>query len=191
MKEFFKQNYALVAGIVLPLALIAVFFMAGKASVITVPDPQYDAVFATNYHPNVSNRPYRIGTDDGNLTIRLRPPKDGTRRRHQRRPVIYVFDHKTLYAKKIDIDFDNVVDGKVADPDLDVLNRKRINPDPVSPDGYTFERNVRSGGGLFAGLFGWRRYNRSRYVLKKGVRSIPVKGTQAIYSAHFIGWVAK
>ncbi|MEE8083697.1 MAG: hypothetical protein V3T46_00600 [Alphaproteobacteria bacterium] len=48
MKRFFKQNYALVLGIALPLALIAVFFLAGKASVMSVPAPQYDAVFATN-----------------------------------------------------------------------------------------------------------------------------------------------
>jgi hypothetical protein len=179
-------------GIALPLALIAVFLLAGRASVMTVPDPQYDAVFATNYFPQSTNYPYRIGIDDGKLSIRVRPPKEGIRPRHYREPVIYVFDHKALYAKKVDIDFGNVVAGKVRDPELDALNRKRINSDPISPDGYIFERNPRRGGGLFAGLFGWR-YNRSYHVLKKGVRTVPVVGPQAIsiYSSHFIGWVTK
>jgi hypothetical protein len=191
MKQFFKQNYALVMGIVLPFALIAVFFLAGKASVMTVPDPQYDAVFANNYLPQASNYPYRIGVDDGKLSIRVLPPKEGTKPRNTREPVIYVFDHKTLYAKKVDIDFHNVVAGKVRDPELDALNRRRINPDPLSPDGYTFERNARTGSGLFAGIFGWRRHNRSYYVLKKGGRTVPVVGPRAIYSGHFIGWIVK
>ena len=190
MKQFFKNNYALLMGIVLPLALIAVFFLAGKASVVAVPDPQYDAVFATNYSSRGSNNLYRIGTDDGKLYIRLRSLKKGTQPRYRREPVIYLFDHKTLFAREIDIDFDNVVDGKVKDPELDALNRKRINPNPLSPDGYTFERNSRSGSGLFAGLFGSRR-NRSYHVLRKGVRTVPVVGGKSIYSAHFIGWVVK
>jgi hypothetical protein len=193
MKQFFKQNYALVMGIVLPLALIAVFFVAGKASVMTVPGPQHDAVFATNYSPNWRNNPYRIGIDDGKLIIRFRPGKTEKSPRNIREPVIYVFDHKALYAKKIDIDFQNVIDGKVKDPELDALNRKMINPDPISPDGYTFQRYSRSGNGLFAGLFGWGRHNRSSHVLKKGVRTVPVKGPQSTsaYSTHFIGWVVK
>ena len=191
MRRFFKQNYALVMGIVLPLALIAVFFLAGKASVMSVPDPQYDAVFASNYSPRGSNYPYRIGIDDGKLYIRVRPTKEGTKPRQVVEPIIYVFDHKTHYAKKVDIDFDNVVDGKVRDPELDALNRKRINSDPVSPDGYAFERNPRSGNGLFAGIFGWRRHNRTYYVLRSGVRTVPVLGPQPIYTSHFIGWVTK
>lgn len=40
MKQFFKQNYALVMGIVLPLALIAFFSLAGKASEMITPDPE-------------------------------------------------------------------------------------------------------------------------------------------------------
>ncbi|MCH8918401.1 MAG: hypothetical protein IIC52_10130 [Proteobacteria bacterium] len=154
MKKFFKENYALVAGIALPLALIAVFLLASKASVISVPAPQYDAVFATNYSPWAINNPYRIGIDDGKLTIRHRPRKTKNVPRFPREPVIYVFDHKTLYAKRIDIDFQNVVEGLVKDPELDALNRKRIDPDPKSPDGYIFQRNSRSGSGLFGGLFG-------------------------------------
>ena len=127
MKRFFKENYALVAGIVLPLALIASFFIAGKVAVTSVPDPQYDAVFAAYYSPRSSNYPYKIGTDDGKLYIRLRPQEHGEPSGSYREPVVYVFDHKTLYAKKIDIDFDNVVAGEISDPELDALNRRRDN----------------------------------------------------------------
>lgn len=191
MKRFFKENYALVAGIVLPLALIAVFFLAGKVAVTSVPDPQYDAVFAANYFRSANYNRYKFGIDDGKLYIRLRPPKPGTASTNYREPVVYVFDHKTLYAKKIDIDFDNVVAGKISDPELDALNRNRINPDPISRDGYKFEFKGRGGGGLFADIFGWRRYPRSSYVLRNGVRSVPVVGPQSISAGYFIGWVEK
>ncbi|MDX1483934.1 MAG: hypothetical protein R3229_05575 [Alphaproteobacteria bacterium] len=192
MKQFLKNNYALVVGVTLPLALIAVFFLAGRATVISVAAPQFDAVFAANYYPNAANNRYRIGIDDGKLYIRLRPERKGVRHGYTREPVIYVFDHDTLRARKIDIDFENVVEGRVADPELDALNRRRIISDPVSPDGYSFERNTRSGGGLFSGVFGWRSH-RSPFVLRKGVRAIPIRGSQAmnIYSSQFIGWVAK
>lgn len=191
MKRFFKENYALVAGIVLPLALIAVFFIAGKAAVTSVPDPQYDAVFVANYSPNANNNRYKFGIDDGKLYIRLRSPKPGTASRTYREPVVYVFDHKTLYAKKIDIDLDNVVAGKISDPELDALNQNRINPDPISRDGYKFENVGWGGGGLFADIFGGRQRTRSPYVLKKGVRSVPVVGPETIYAGLFIGWVEK
>ena len=110
--------------------------------------------------------------------------KEGTKRSNYRESVIYVFDHKTIYLKKIDIDFDNVVDGKIKDLELDVLNRKRINPDAVSPDGYVFERNSRRGNGLFSSMFsGRRRY----HALKNGARTVPLEEVQPIYSDHFIG----
>ncbi len=191
MKRFFKENYALVAGIVLPLALIAFFFIAGKVAVTSVPDPQYDAVFAAHYSPRSSNNPYKFGIDDGKLYIRVRPPKEGESSRTYGEPVVYVFDHKTLFAKKIDIDFDNVVAGKISDPELDALNLHRINPDPVSRDGYKFENVGRGSGGLFGEIFGWRQRNRSPFVLRNGVRSVHVVGPEDIYSGSFIGWVEK
>lgn len=188
MMTFLKRNYALVAGIALPLLLVAAFFVSGKALVVDVPDPRFDAVVATNYSHR-ADCPYRIGIDDGRLYIRVRTPAQPDRCRQV--PVIYVFEHATLYARKVDIDFYNVVDGKVVDPELDALNRDRIVPHPVSADGYTFERAQRGDSGLFAALFGGGRAHRGNYVLKKAGRSVPVVGPQPIYSAEFIGWRGK
>jgi hypothetical protein len=154
-----------------------------------VPDPLHDVVFAANYFPNESFNQYRVGVDEGKLVIRPRARQDGNRTVNTNVPDIYVFDHKTLYARKIDIDFDSVVDGKVSDPELDALNRARIDPNPISPDGYKFEYQD-WGGGLLAGIFG-RRRNRTDYVLRNGLRAVPVVGSEAIYPLHFIGWVEK
>lgn len=191
MKRFFKQHYALVAGIALPLALIAAFFLAGKAAVTGIPDPQYDAVFVAHYTGRSANEAFRLGIDDGKLTIRLRPPKDGSPRGHHAEPAVYRFDHAALYAKKIDIDFDNVVAGEVSDPELDALNENRLSPDPISPDGYKFEREGRGGGGLFAEIFGWRQRPRTPFVLKNGPRTVRVVAAEQIYTGQFLGWVEK
>lgn len=192
MTRFLKDNYALVAGILLPLVLIAVFFVAGNVQVSNVADPQHDAVFAINYSDRSTNYRYRIGLDDGKLHIRIRQRPDGKAWPHRQDPIIYVFDHETRHARKIDIDFEHVENGKVVDPDLDILNKSRINSKIVSPDGYKFEhRRNRGGGGLMREIFGSRRHNRSNYALVKEGRAVPVVGSETIWTAHFLGWIEK
>ncbi len=190
MTRFLRENYALVAGIALPLILIAVFFFAGRASVMGIDDPQYDAVFATNYAPRATNNAYALSTDRGKLVIRPLPEPNDGRYRNRVPPEIYRFDHRTGRARQIDIDFRNVVDGRVADPDLEALNEKGLITDAVAPDGYEFEYSGSGGRGLFSEIFGGSRY-RSRYVLRKGARRVPIIGPRNYYAAHFIGWVKK
>lgn len=193
MTKLLKDNYALVAGVLLPLVLIVVFFVAGNARVSSVPDPQFDAVFAVNYSDQSANNRYKIGLDDGKLHVRVRQAPEGRAQQNRKDPIIYVFDHKSQHARKIDIDFDNVASGKVADPDLGILNRSRIDSSIVSPDGYRFEYRRRGGGGLFSNIFGARHRNRDRsnYALVKDGRMVPVVGSDAIWTAHFIGWIEK
>lgn len=190
MSRFLRENYALLAGVALPLILIAIFFVAGRASVMGIADPQYDAVFAVNYTPRATGNPFTIGTDKGKVVIRARPPRKDGRFRNLTAPTLYVFDHRTKRAREIDIDFDNVVDGEVRDPDLTALNQKGLITDALAPDGYEFHYTGSGDYGLFSSIFGGRRH-RSRYVLKNGARRIPVTGPRAFYTAHFIGWVKK
>ena len=192
MMKRLKENYALIAGVLLPLALIAVFFVAGNMRLSTVPDPMYDAVFATNYSERSVNNPYKIGLDGGKILIRFRQPREGKALQHLRDPIIYVFDHANPEARKVDIDFGNIVGGQVVDPDLDDLNKRKISSSSLSPDGYRFSFRPRNGGGgLIRGLFGGSNRLRSNYALVKDGRVIPVVGPEALWNAHFIGWIEK
>ena len=185
MKQFFKENFVLAMGIALPLVLIVLFYIAGQVSRQAVADPQYDALFAVDYHDNASGNPYSIAVDNDKLVIKYRPASDQDR--HYAKPRLFRFDHETQQAKLIDIDFDAAEDGVVTDPDIAALNENKIDPNPSSPDGYQFEYSYNSGG-LFSEFFGG--YNsRNRYVLSKGPRRIPVQGSEPYWSAHFIGWV--
>lgn len=190
MKRFLKENIALALGISLPLILMAFFFIAGEAATVAVDNPQYDAVFAANYNDNDPNQPWRIGVDEGKLTILFRQPANTPAAPYYNKPQIYRFNHNTLRADLVDINFDNIVDGKVSDPDLDALNEKKLNPGPESPDGYRFDYHYRSSGGGLAGeLFGFGRYNGSSYAMIKGPRAIPVEGPMPYYQAKFLAWV--
>jgi len=192
MKRFLKENIALALGIALPLLLMAVFFIAGKAATVSVDDPRYDAIFVTNYYENLNdpNQPWKIGVDDGKLAILFRPLPNTPHPPYYNKPQIYRFNHDTLRAELIDINFDNVVDGKVSDPDIDALNAKKLNPGPESPDGYRFEYHYRSSGGGVAGeLFGFGRYRDSTYAMKKGPRAIMIEAPQPYYQAKLLAWV--
>ena len=192
MTKLLKDNYALVAGILLPLVLILVFFVVGNARVSTVPDPKFDAIFAINYSDRSANNRYRIGLDDGKLYIRTRSPPEGKRRSNRKFPAIFVFDHTTRHARKIDIDFEHIEKGRVIDPDLDTLNKSRIRSNAVSSDGYKFEyRRHRGRGGLVGEIFRSRSRSRSNYALVKDGRSVPVVGTEPFWNAHFLGWIEK
>ncbi|MBI4031305.1 MAG: hypothetical protein HY370_06470 [Proteobacteria bacterium] len=192
MKQFLKENIALAFGISLPLVLMVFFFVAGKAATVSVDNPQYDAVFAVNYYENRAdpNQPWQIGVDEGKLTILFTPAPNAPNPPYYNKPQIYRFNHRTLRAELIDINFDSIVDGKVSDPDLDALNAKKLNPNPESPDGYRLEYHYRSSGGGIAGeLFGFGRYHGSAYAMKKGPRAIMVEGPQPYFQAKFLAWI--
>jgi hypothetical protein len=187
MNRFLHENYALVVGITLPLLLMLVFFIAGNVAKTTIPDPKYDAIFVSNYNEG-PNQPYDIRLDDGKISIRRRDVKEEYQ--YSNWPEIYRFDHAMQTSRKIDIDFKNVVNGRVADPDLDALNQGELSGDEASPDGYKLEYYSRSSGGGIAGeFFGFGRRYGEPYVLKKDARIVPLKPAQPVYSAKFLAWI--
>lgn len=187
MKAFLKENFVLVVGIALPLVLIALFFIAGQVTRMAAADPQYDAVFAIDYYHNAAERPFDISVDSsGNIVIKSNDVDDDL---HYQVPQLLVFDHETLSVRPLDIDFDLKAQGTITAPDLEELNQHRIDPSPVSPDGYAFEYNYRSSNGIFGEIFGFGYRSRSQYALRNGLRVIPVESTTYFYQAHFLGWV--
>jgi len=190
MKQFLKENIALTLGIALPLVLMVFFFLAGQTATISVEDPQYDAIFAVNYNENHVNQPWRIRVNENKLVIFFKPPANADERPYYNKPQIYKFNHNTLRAELVDIDFNNIEDGKVSDPDLDALNAKKLETTPESPDGYRFEHHYRSSGGGIAGeIFGFGRHRGSSYAMKKGPRALMIVGPQPYYQAKFLAWI--
>ena len=187
MKTFLKENLALAAGVTLPLVLVLIFFVAGQVSKTTAPPMKYDLIFATDYTPHYAYQSHKIMVEDEKLVIKYTPPKDEDDNRYRRTPKLYKFDHETHYASLIDIDWDNVEDGYVKDPDLDALNQKQIIKSQESPDGYTLEYHYSHGSGILGELFTYR-HRRTRYAVKNGAFAIPLNGAESFYNAQFIAW---
>ena len=186
MKTFLKENFALVVGISLPILLIVFFFIASRAPQELVPDPKYSVIFAANYNVNWTGRPWVIEVKNNKIRIRHKE----TENRGYSKPQIYIFNHQTLKANLVDIDFDNIVDGVVSDHQLDLLNKNKFITNAQSPDGYRLEYHYgHSGRGLIGELFAYRSRHRNRYALIKDSRVIPLKAQHNIYQAHFIAWI--
>ena len=186
MKNFIKENFALVVGISLPLLLIAFFFVASRAPQEFIDNPLYDVIFATNYNMNWVDNPWNIDIKNNKLKIYYNENK----KRNYSKPQIYIFNHKTLQANLVDIDFDNIVDGVVIDSEIDEISKNKLLTEAQSPDGYRLEYHYgHSGRGLIGELFSYRSRYRNRYALIKESRVIPLKAQHNIYQAHFIAWI--
>lgn len=186
MKAFLKENFVIVIGISLPLVLMAVFFLAGQSAKTLVDDPQYDALFVTNYNAHWEGQPWEIEVENGRLEISYEPDEDD--QHHYGKPQIYIVDHETQRVELLDIDFDDIKEGKQVAA-LDALNKKKLLEQAESPDGYRFEPYYRGGhGGIMGDLFGFGR-SRYTYALVKEPRTIPVKGPQRMYGATFLAWI--
>lgn len=193
MKKFIKKNFVLVLGISLPVVLILAFVIA-KGLTQLVDPPQYQPVFAIQ-------RNY-LGTelfqfeirDDGKLTVIFEAPPNEKFIAYNYFARVYIFNPKTNKLKYVDVrppeDFE--FNKKIAFDLPENYKYLTFLSDPKTPDGYVFEQNTRSGGGIFTDIFGYRSRNKSRYLLTKKGRSFPVAQENMNYGRFtFIGWVDK
>lgn len=190
MKDFFKENFALVLGILLPLGLVAIFFMAGRIADSSAPNPQYDAVLASY---SATQPPYDTKIVDGEIVITKKlskieytgpgtPPEP-----YSPDASIYVLDHTTHNVRKLDLDFVKAKNGTITSSDLTDLNKRGIIGGSVSPDGYQIVYNSNSYNGVFD-LFFSVGQGRNGYYLEKNTRKISVASLN-YYNASVIGWV--
>lgn len=188
MPRVLKENLALTVGVALPVVLMGFFFVAGRLSDASVEDPRYSFVFATSYDERWANQPWELDVEQGRLVIRFDPPA-GLAAQTYVKPAVYLWDHETGYATRLDIDLDNVVDGIVEDPELALLNQRTLRPGPESPDGYRLQEARRPGaGGLLGEVIGLGG-SRGEYVLRKGSRTVAVESPDRFYQASLIAWI--
>jgi hypothetical protein len=184
MKQFLKTNLVLVAGVVLPLALMLVFYIAGAVTRASVADPRYDMVFAAD-NPD---RPWWIGLEGNALTIRYNPANNMRAGYEPPGPRLYLFNHQTMTVEPLAINYNHIINGVVEDPVIEELNTHALSVGYTSPDGYRFTDDYYRGG-LFADLFDFGD-NRNTGTLRKQGRSIRLAGGPAYYgNSQLIVWV--
>ncbi|MBQ0807910.1 MAG: hypothetical protein KBT55_08085 [Porticoccus sp.] len=197
MKSFFRENPTIAFGLGLPLLLVVLFLLISGIPSLLVTSPQYDVLYATEYH-NYQNG-VQVSVVDQKVQVTYQGGLQG-----RKKPRLWRYDPKTGAVKEIAIVLppSKNTAGKtpstpeevpkttlVAVPDLDGVT---IDSSSIAPDGYEFRvGRDRYSGDVFGGLFYSSRY-RHEAVLTKNGRSIRLPNAVGRYyssNTHFIGWV--
>jgi hypothetical protein len=200
MKRFVKDNLAIIAAIVLPLMLVALFALSSLVMKRVVADPQFDFLIATNFYGG-SNEAFYFDVVQNRLKISYSFPvqvngiyQNGNIARlwRVRVPTMTVEEIALVPpprgadnagGQRVPIDIQGV-------SDLQVLSTQ------PAPDGYTFQQSYDYyNSNLMRELFGTRSGGEQVSAIVKDGRAVPVRNVggaaYGAYNAHFIGWIAK
>ena len=183
--HFLKENIALVAGISLPVLLVIVFWIATAIPKMTVPDPQYDMIYAADYYDY--NGPFRGTIKLGVRDDRLRATYHSTDSQNLRSaPRLYYFDVSSGSTHELSVELPaDLQDGQeLAIPEANGLE---LSKKSIAPDGYSFDGSYSSRSGFFFFGSGYRY----RGLIRKEGRAvkIPTHGHQYQGNLRFLAWV--
>jgi hypothetical protein len=199
MKQFFKENIAIVAAIALPLILVLAFAVSTTVANKVVADPKYDFLIATNY--NGGNEAFYFDVVQNRLKINYAFPVSNKNGGYQNANIarLWRIHVPTMAVEEIPLTSPSRSKddegGKRVEIDVPgVTNLHVMNVQP-SPDGYVFQENYDYyNSNLMMEMFSSPR-NRNgdvRAIVKSG-RALPVKdlGGNAYnyYNTRFIGWI--
>lgn len=192
MKNFIKENLVLVIGLVLPVLLILLFFVATVIPKSMGTPPQYEMLFTTTKYDYQNKPDYVLDFYVKNQQLMAKSKKNDEKNYNNASKILMAYDGKTETVREITFDAAKLITG--AEMILEETKNLRIDTKVVAPDGYILENsNGSSGNGLVGGLFG-SGYRNTGYRLKKGGVGYKVPNLQPDYyysQLQFIGWVKK
>lgn len=185
VSSFIKENRVLVAGLVLPLLLIAVLAVAKSLPASMIPIPEHKVMY---YSPGWSNKGQIVAKVDpeGKLNLVFNETANYKPIANETNPtsMIFVYDPKTNTAEETSVTLDK--DGKVTP--LEKFKDIQLTTAPVASDGYTFEAYRYRGNSLITGIFSYRSYSTGPSLTNKG-RTITLPKPSKYYgTVEFVGW---
>ena len=200
MKQFVKENLAIVAAIVLPLVLVALFALSSLVMSRVVADPQYDFLIATNFYGG-SNEAFYFDVVQNRLKISYSFPvrvngnyQNGNISRlwRVRVPAMTVEEIPLVPPPRGQ---DNA-DGQRVPIEIAGVSDLQVLSTQPAPDGYTFQQSYDYyNSNLMRELFGTGSRGEQVHAIVKDGRVVPVRNLggapYSAYNAHFIGWIAK
>lgn len=199
MAKWIKENLVLISGILLPVLLVAGFFVLNKAPSILADPPKYDFLLVAYRYDYQHPSDYYLSFEvrEGKLNGRVIPK--GQANAHLNRQYAGIFryraDENTF--DEIIYELPQGLEGleKPIPIPLEGTGDLTLDKRIESPDGYSFEfLGYRGRGGLLGEIFGMGRRYESEYVLKKNGAyfSLPKPASEQYYNQydiHFLGWV--
>jgi hypothetical protein len=199
MIKWIKDNLVLVSGILLPVLLVAGFFVLNKMPRMLADPPAYDFLLVGYQYDYQNPSDYYLSFEvrDGKLHGRASPKGDDNRNINRQQAGIFRYRAKDNTFEEIIFDLPAGVDQLEESVPLDLgeAGTLKLDKRKTSPDGYQFEfLGYRGRGGILGEIFGMNRRYESNYVLKKGSAYIdlPQPWTDSYYyqnDLHFMGWI--
>jgi len=199
MSKWIKENLVLVAGIVLPVLLVAGFFVLNKAPRILTDPPEYDfllVAYRTDYqHPRDFHLAFEVR--DGQLRGKVTPFNDDHSHLNRQYAGIFRYDVAGNRFEEIVYELPEGLDQLEEVLVFTVAETRHLELDKhsKSPDGFTFQYlGYRGRGGLLGEVFGMGRNRGNEYVLSKAGAhfNLPKPATDPYYyqhDMHFMGWI--
>lgn len=199
MLNWIKSNLVLVAGILLPVLLVAGFLVLQSIPRALTDAPQYDFLVVAFKYDAQQQRNYDLSFEvrDGRLQGRATPRTDNNNYSSRQLATLYRYRTADNRFDEVPFDLPDTLDSldsvstfpieEVADLKLDKSSR--------SPDDFIFEYvGYRSRGGLLGEIFGMGRRSNSQYVLSQGAAwfDLPLPTASMQYYGNdlvFLGWV--
>jgi hypothetical protein len=189
--RFLRDNVFLVAAVSLPILVVGFFLLSSAIPRWRVPAPAYDLLIRGGEYDQASQRvSIDLDVRDGVVQATVRPVP---LTQYVQRSTLWIFDHKTMKARRVPIDVPNLKEGDDAKtfPVADLAGR-RVNITPGAPDGYELRTPVDRGGpGIVGDIFGMRRHSSRIAIVNRG-RVVPIElpTPYEYYSpVYFVGWV--
>lgn len=199
MHKWIRQNLVLVSGILLPVLLVAAFFVLNSMPRILTDPPGHDflVVGYQNDYQNPSNYYLSFEVRDGKLHGRAIPYTEDNRQFNRQHAAIFLYHVADQSFEEIAFDLPANLENIEEPISLDLGEAGKLNLDKriKSPDGYQFEfQGYRGGGGILGEIFGMNRDYESNYVLKKDSSyvNVPDPSIDPSYyqnELHFMGWI--
>ena len=196
--KWIKENLVLVSGILLPVLLVAGFFVMSKTPRMLADPPKYDFLLVAYRYDYQNPTDYYLSFEvrDSKLNGRLVPKDDGNTNFNRQYADILRYNAKLNVFEEIIFELpDDLEDIEEPIPLLlKGTSQLTLDKRSQSPDGYSFQfLGYRGRGGLLGELFGMGRRYESNYVLKKDSAYLelpkPPPHPNYQHDVHFMGWV--
>lgn len=191
MKNWIKENLALVIGLALPVLLIVVFFVATVIPKMASTPPQYEVLFSVQDYSQKTKPDYIVDFKVKNNQLMVKTKKAEDKDSYYNSKKLMAYDAKTGLMREMSIDQTKFSDG--AEIVLAETKNMTLDTAMMAPDGYMMENQQYNNNGLVGGLFGGGGRN-SNYRFKKGSVGYKINTPHNNYyydQLLFIGWVVK
>jgi hypothetical protein len=206
--SWLKDNIFIVAAVVLPLVVAALFLVATALPRFFVEPPTYALLVAIDDRsPNRSGYGIEFEVTSNRLTARAlySNSKGYFKQSHvyrytpgaeQLEHVEVVIDEALRAELQADAENKKKTDSQLTLPLPEALADLELITTTTAPDGYRFRSDYRGGAGLFGALFGMRSRQYAVAIEKQGrVVELGAELEQlhgyAWYNVHFLGWIAR